>query len=134
MYNANNFFFPFFFCWGGWGRVYMMHTNTHYAHTVKYFFYNFSFHFLCVMDCGASQKGRRCFSFLLTGKRNTKSNRIGTRKRKETARFFIVVEWGCKSQRVGGVKCCVQKHWISLLEIINKKFSCFHFFSFFFLV
>jgi hypothetical protein len=124
-------FFSFFFCWaGGWG-LHDAH-KTHYAHTVKYIFsLELFFSFLvCVMDCGASQKGRRCFSFFVDGKRKHEIKQNRNTKNKRNGTVLYRRRMGLQKPKSGRSQMCVQKHWISLLEIINKKFSCFHFFSF----
>ncbi|EFX66720.1 hypothetical protein DAPPUDRAFT_302431 [Daphnia pulex] len=56
------------------GMGYMMHIKLTTRTRSKYVFCDFSFKIwcVCVMECGASQKGRRCFS-LMTGNKETRN-------------------------------------------------------------
>ncbi len=108
----------------------MMHTNTHYAHTVKYFFYNFSFHFLCVWwTVGRRKKAGDVFLFCWREK-ETRNQTESKHEKERNGTVHYRRRMGLQKPKSGRSQMCVQKHWISLLEIINKKFSCFHFFSF----
>jgi hypothetical protein len=85
-----------FFCWNG---LHDAHKYSLRAHCQNMFFV---VTFLlksgvCVMECGASQKGRRCF-FVVDGKGKTKLNRRNTEKKKSNGAVLSVVEWGCKSK------------------------------------
>lgn len=126
------FFFLFFLL--GWGVEAGLHNAHKYslrAHGQIFFFVTFH---LCVCvwwTVGRRKKAGDVFLFsLLMGKGNTKLNRIGTRKRNGTVLYRR--RMGLQKPKSGRSQMCVQKHWISLLEIINKKFSFFHFFSSFF--
>jgi hypothetical protein len=104
-----------FFCWDGLHDAH----KTHYAHTVKYFFVTFLFiSCVCVWwTVGRRKKDGDVFRCW----REIRKHEI-----KHGAVLIVVDEWVAKANSWRS-QMCVQKHWISLLEIINKKFSCFSF-------
>jgi hypothetical protein len=129
-YISPTTFFFLFFCWaggGGGGSTWCTQILTTRTRS-NIFFITFLF-ISCVCDgLWGVAKRQEMFFFLCCREKETRNQTESKHEKERNGTVLYRRRMGLQKPKSGRSQMCV--HWISLVEIILNRISCFHFFSF----